>query len=171
MRPATRRSVLRFLGAGVVALPYLPARAAVPADIVMHGDTLGSDVWFDPIGLLVRPGATVTWQNDDPANSHTTTAYHPANRNHPLRIPAGAEPWNSDYLLPGERFSVTLTAPGVYDFFCIPHEMAGMVGRIVVAEPGSSPPLPADEAGLISAARGAFPSIAVILQQGTVHRQ
>src|SRR5882672_1283404 len=100
MRAATRRSFLRFLGAGAVALPLLPARAAPPADIVMHGDTLGSDVWFDPIGLLVRPGATVTWQNDDPANSHTTTAYHPANRNRPLRIPASPSPWNSDYLLP-----------------------------------------------------------------------
>ena len=42
---------------------------------------------------------------------------------HP-RIPSGAEPWNSDYLLPGERFSVMLTVSGVYYFFCIPHEMA-----------------------------------------------
>ena len=171
MRQATRRSFLTLLGTGAVALSLQPARATAPADIVMHGDTLGSDVWFDPVGLLVRPGATVTWQNDDPANSHTTTAYHPTNRKHPLRIPAGAIPWNSDYLLPGQRFSVTLTVPGVYDFFCIPHEMAGMVGRIVVAEAGSSPPVaPPDDEALMSAARGAFPPVAAILQLGTVRR-
>jgi plastocyanin len=172
MRCATRRSFLTLLGSGAVALPFLPARAAAPADIVMHGDTLGSDVWFDPAGLLVRPGATVTWQNDDPANSHTTTAYHPANRNHPLRIPEGAKPWNSDYLLPGQRFSVTLTVPGVYDFFCIPHEMAGMVGRIIVAEPGSPPPQPpSNDDALMSAARGGFPEVADIVQKGAVHRR
>jgi plastocyanin len=157
--------------AGAAAIRHLPASAAEPADVVMKGDAIGSDVWFDPIGLWVPPGATVTWRNDDPANSHTTTAYHPANRNHPLRIPAGAEPWNSDYLLPGQRFSVTLTVPGVYDFFCIPHEMAGMAGRIVVAEAGSPPPAPpGNDDALMSAARGGFPTVAAILQQRAVHR-
>ena len=37
------------------------------------------------------------------------------------------------------HFDVTLTAPGVYDYFCTPHEAAGMVGRIVV---GKLPPAP-----------------------------
>ena len=138
----------------------------------MHGDALGAEVWFAPIGLLVRPGATVIFENGDTVNSHTTTAYHPANRNHQLRMPAGASPWNSDYLLPGERFSLTLTVPGVYDFFCIPHEMAGMVGRIVVADPGSAAPAPAyDDAAVISAARGAFPAIDAIVGKGAVHRK
>src|SRR5262249_6973019 len=108
MRSLSRRSVLTVLGWGAVALPFRSAGADAPPDIVMPGDALGPEVWFDPNGLLVRPGATVTFENRDAANSHTTTAYHPANRNHPLRIPAGANPWNSDYLLPGQRFSVTL---------------------------------------------------------------
>ena len=30
---------------------------------------------------------------------------------------------------------MTLDRPGVYDYYCQPHEMAGMVGRIVVGEP------------------------------------
>ena len=38
--------------------------------------------------------------------------------------------------MPGESFEVELTEPGVYDYFCIPHEHAGMVGRIVVGGPG-----------------------------------
>jgi len=35
-------------------------------------------------------------------------------------------------LQPGEHFDLTLSVPGVYDYFCAPHEQAGMVGRLVV---------------------------------------
>jgi plastocyanin len=156
-----------FLQVGGLLLAGLPSRlwAEDAADVRMMGDATGADVWFDPVGLLVRPGARVTWRNDDPGNSHTTTAFHPANRGRPLRIPPGADPWNSDYLLPGETFSTVLTVPGVYDYFCIPHEMAGMVGRIVVlAESGEPPAAPTDDEMY------AFPPVADIIRQGEVHR-
>jgi plastocyanin len=135
----SRRTLLKT-GGVVLAGLAVPAWAADEPDIRMVGNANGSEVWFEPSGLLVRPGATVRWRNDDQGNSHTTTAFHPGNDDHALRIPAGAKPWNSDYLLPGDGFAVTLTVPGVYDYFCIPHEMAGMVGRIVVAAPGAPPP-------------------------------
>lgn len=155
-------------GAALVA-PLMPRTAAADgsADIVMRGDALGSEVWFEPAGLLVRPGATVTWRNDDFSNAHTTTAFHPSNRAHPLRIPEGAKPWNSDYLLPGETFSVTLTVPGVYDTFCIPHEMAGMVGRIVVMAEGGPMPLAARDDPAVKAM---FPPVADIVRLGAVAR-
>jgi plastocyanin len=87
----------------------------------------GAYVTFDPIGLLVQPGTKIRWVVE--ADVHTTTAYHPANDSHSLRIPTSAQPWASDYLVnPGDRFEVVLTVPGVYDYFCTPHEMAGMVG-------------------------------------------
>jgi plastocyanin len=167
----TRRTFLRLIGTAALTLPAQPRPLAAPIDIVMKGDVTGSDVWFDPVGLLVTPGAWVTWHNQDAGNSHTTTAYHPANGNHPLRIPPAAIPWNSDYLLPGESFSAVLTVPGVYDFFCIPHEMVGMVGRIIVADPGSvAPSPPANDDALVSAARNRFPSVETILRQGIVRR-
>lgn len=74
--------------------------------------------------------------NRDQGNSHTATAYHPAHFDRLRRIPAGAEPWDTGFLLPGATGEVVLTAPGVYDDYCIPHEMAGMAGRIVVGRPG-----------------------------------
>jgi plastocyanin len=47
-----------------------------------------------------------------------------------------AAPWDSGFLVhPGDHFDVVLTVPGVYDYFCMPHEAAGMVGRIVVGKP------------------------------------
>jgi plastocyanin len=139
----------------------------------MRGNTDGSHVWFDPVGLHIRPGQTMRWINLDPGNSHTATAYHPKNFGRPLRIPKGAEPWDSDYLLPEETFSVTLTVKGIYDFYCIPHEHAGMVGRIVVGEPGGSAAegLPAEAAGgepVPDIALQAFPSVEEIMARGVV---
>nr|WP_256439474.1 plastocyanin/azurin family copper-binding protein [Microvirga sp. HBU67558] len=144
------------------------ARADEPVEIRMQGRADGSHVWFDPVGLHVEPGRTIHWLNLDPGNSHTATAYHPKNDEHPLRIPEGAAPWNSDYLLPHETFSVTLTVEGVYDFFCIPHEHAGMVGRIIVGRPGRTP---ADGAGTLpDIVLQAFPSVDEIVQRGIVRR-
>ena len=56
--------------------------------IEMRSDTLGARVWFDPIGLFVEPGTRVRWIVRE--NVHTTTAYHPKNDKHSLRMPAGA---------------------------------------------------------------------------------
>jgi plastocyanin len=161
----SRRALLR-IGGLALAGPALPrfAMASNPVEIDMVGDAHGGAVRFAPRGLRIAPGATVTWRNADPGNAHTSTAFHPDNMDHPLRIPAGAKPWNSDYLLPGEAFSVTLAVPGVYDYFCIPHEMAGMVGRIVVASPGTRP---------LVAAKGmedTFPSVESIMRLGVVDR-
>jgi plastocyanin len=148
----------------------MPGRAAPPAATIrMISLPDGSDVWFEPVGLWVAPGTVVTWTNGaDQANSHTATAYHPAN-GHSLRIPAGAKPWDSGYLLPGARFSVTLTEEGVYDYFCLPHEAAGMVGRIVVGQPGGAGAIPFDRTVPIAAQR-AFPAVEEILRRGSVSR-
>jgi plastocyanin len=139
----------------------------------MQGNADGSQVWFNPIGLRIKPGQTIRWVNLDPGNSHTATAYHPKNFERPLRIPEGAEPWTSDYLLPNESFSVTLKDEGVYDFFCVPHEHAGMVGRIIVGRPDRSPA--ADPSGQAAGgepipeiALRAFPAIDEIMRRGIV---
>src|SRR5581483_5477864 len=105
---------------------------------------------------------------------------HPANDRHSLRIPEAAQPWNSDYLVnPGDRFAVTVTAPSGYDYYCLPHEAAGMVGRIVVGEPtgpGARPfdwfkdrPEAKDWLPVPEAARAAFPAIETIMRDRVVH--
>ncbi|MFL5132922.1 MAG: plastocyanin/azurin family copper-binding protein [Microvirga sp.] len=167
----SRRHVLRIGGGLLAGLAwYRPSLAGEPVEIRMQGKADGSHVWFDPVGLHVQPGQTIRWVNRDPGNSHTSTAYHPNNFERPLRIPEGAEPWNSDYLLPNEAFSVMLRVEGVYDFFCIPHEHAGMVGRIVVGHPGRRPSGGSAAQALPEIALQAFPSIDEIMQRGTVRR-
>jgi plastocyanin len=172
-----RRRLLRF-GCAMLILRAGPAQAQEKEKVTirMRSDADGSHVGFDPVGLLIQPGRTVRFLCE--ANYHTTTAYHPANGNHSLRIPRGAQPWSSDVLQPGEEFEVTLTVPGVYDYFCAPHEEAGMVGRLIVGQPtgpGSQPfdwfkgrsegrgwlPVP-------QAARAVFPPIAEIMRRGSV---
>ena len=83
-----RREVLQAGGlvlAGLAARALLrPARAGGVVEIRLRSDRLGAHVWFDPIGVLMEPGQTVRWVNE--ANVHTSTAYHPANDGHALRI-------------------------------------------------------------------------------------
>ncbi len=135
-----RRQFLWGSGSATAALTLAP-RLAIGGSVVeiaMQGRPDGSKVWFNPYGLLIQPGQTVRWTNQDKSNSHTATAYAPENYDHPRRIPEGAKPFDSDFLLPDESFEVTFDISGVYDYFCIPHELSGMVGRIVVAEPGQN---------------------------------
>ena len=102
-----------------------------------------------------------------------------ANSGHSLRIPETAEPWDSGILVDvGDSFAVTLTEEGVYDYYCGPHEIAGMVGRIIVGRPGG-PGLepfdyftrlepPPDWQPVPEAAQAAFPSVEEILRDGRV---
>ncbi|MHB1101412.1 MAG: plastocyanin/azurin family copper-binding protein [Devosia sp.] len=172
----TRRRAMEAGGGFLAALLVRPSLATAKeiVEITMQGTANGSHVWFDPMGLRVRPGQTIRWTNRDPGNSHTVTTYDPSIFERPRRIPDGAEPWDSDYLLPGESFSVTLTVEGVYDYYCVPHEHAGMVGRIVVGTPPAGEPVEValDEAltALPEIALGSFPSVADILAKGMVHR-
>lgn len=176
MNPAWPNDMRRRLflkGAGGIAGFFLWPRLVAAADVVeiaMQGSPNGARVWFDPVGLLIRPGTTLRWVNKDKGNSHTATAFHPDNDDHPLRIPKGAEPFDSGYLLPGESFKVTLDTPGVYDYYCIPHELAGMVGRIVVADEGQEDFAEYGEDGLSDNVLNAFPAVADILAEQRISR-
>ena len=139
----TRRS---FLTAGGLALAGLGAPRVVraaPVEVQMRATARGEAVWFDPIGLWIAPGQTVRWILHH--DVHTTSAYHPKNDQHSLRIPEAAEPWDSGFLMKvGTSFDMTFTIEGVYDYYCLPHEAAGMVGRIIVGHPSGPGALPFD---------------------------
>ncbi len=138
-----RRQFLAFSGLSLLAVSGVAGvvragnrgdtRDDTRATIRMISDRMGTTVGYSPIGLFVEPGETVRWLNE--SGVHTVTAYHPVNGSRPLRIPELAEPWDSGYLInPGDAFERRFEMPGVYDYYCIPHEGAGMVGRLVVGE-------------------------------------
>lgn len=165
----SRRDIMRIGGGFLAALPLgtQVTWGAEPVDVTMSGNANGSRVWFEPVGLLIRPGQTVRWTNKDAGNAHTSTAYHPDNERYSLRIPAGADSWNSDYLLPDKSFSLVLSVPGVYDYFCVPHEHAGMVGRIVVSD-GSQPVSEPTAGGIPEQIERVFPRVKDIIRAGRV---
>lgn len=177
----TRREFLRaggILAAGLLianrtSASVIQSGGGSIVEIGMKSDLMGSHVWFDPIGLLIKPGQTVRWICVE--NVHTVTAYHPSNGNRSLRIPEKAAPWDSGFLQPGGKFEYTFTEEGVYDYFCLPHEGAGMVGRIIAGRPSGPGALPydyyrgrpgtADWLPMPPAAQKAFPSVEQIMNE------
>ena len=169
----TRRRILTLGGGGLAtfAVPHLVRAAARVTEVIkMRGTARGERVWFAPQGLAVAMGTTLRFLNLDAGNSHTATAYHPGLFERPLRIPEGATPWDSGFLLPDETFEVTLEQPGVYDYYCLPHEMAGMVGRIVVGQPGDAgwQDASAEAGDLPEVALAAFLPVEEILAAGRI---
>lgn len=98
--------------------------------------TYRGDYYFDPIGLFVEPGTTVTWELE--SGDHSATSYTEGTGGASVRrIPDGASGWNSETLSSvGATFEYTFETPGTYDYFCLPHKSLEMVGRVVVGQPG-----------------------------------
>ncbi|MCF2208574.1 MULTISPECIES: cupredoxin domain-containing protein [Halobacterium] len=114
---------------GMVSNGFVPQEPVEDEDMATHQLTAGD---------------TVTWANTGSRN-HTVTAYGSG-------LPEGAsyfasggfdtEPdarraWQDNVegggnISPGATYEVTLTVPGEYYYFCIPHEGAGMRGKLVV---------------------------------------
>lgn len=126
LRPSTmtigRRAFLRT--AGTTFTLGAAGTAAAQDGATVRMVTEGDDYYFDPIGLHVEPGTTVTFENE--RGSHNSVSYGD-------RIPSGASEWETSI---GETAEHTFETSGTYDYYCAPHRSLGMVGRIVVGEPG-----------------------------------
>lgn len=142
-----RRRFVRALGTGAVAAAGLAGTVGGQETTVV---SMASD-YFDPIGLAVEPGTTVRFEIVD--GSHSATAYAD-------RIPDGAAAFDSGVVSSGS-FEHTFGTPGTYDYYCIPHRSAGMVGRIVVGDPGG----PAQDSPIPD---GAVPDGETIVAEGSV---
>lgn len=89
---------------------------------------------FTPETVRIRVGETVVWRNTSDV-LHTVTA-DPAKavESASVSLPEGAGPFDSGDMPPGATFSYTFEVAGEYRYFCLPHELAGMVGTVVVTE-------------------------------------
>lgn len=93
-----------------------------------------TDDWtYEPEKVTIEAGQTVRWDCDS-TYLHTVTA-DPDKAKDPkhVKLPEGADTFDSGEIDPGESFSYTFNVPGSYRYFCIPHELAGMVGEVEVA--------------------------------------
>lgn len=84
---------------------------------------------FDPVGLAVDVGDTVRFEVAE--GSHAVAAYHPLLQR-TRRVPGSSPAFSSPLLTQGSYWLYTFDHEGVHDAFCLTHEWAGMVVRVVV---------------------------------------
>ena len=103
-----------------------------PSGEVAAEVTLNDQLRYEPAAVTISAGQAVRWRNTS-ALIHTVTAdpsraMQAAN----VRLPSGADAFDSGDIGPGGSFTWTFTEPGEYRYFCIPHEGAAMTGTIMV---------------------------------------
>ena len=117
-------------GQSVTAGPSPPGAAVVVE--------MDNALRYLPATVTVRVGETVTWRNTSEVVHTVTADPEKAAQASNASLPEGATPFDSGDLAPGEAFSYTFRTPGTYRYFCIPHELAGLVGTVVVEGPAGS---------------------------------
>lgn len=113
--------------------PAAAAAASAPSSGTVAVEVGMNDrLQFTPDTVRIRAGETVLWRNTS-VLPHTVTAdpskvVRPAN----VVLPDGAAPFDSGNMDPGATFSHTFTTPGTYRYVCVPHELANMIGVVIV---------------------------------------
>lgn len=113
---------------------FLRAIAACSASHAVSQVTVDatSNLRFVPAAVCLKVGGTVTWTNTTSGDDHTSTDEpSEAASAGDASIPKGGHGWSLK-LPAGKSAHVTFTKPGVYRYFCIPHETLGMVGVVIV---------------------------------------
>lgn len=141
----TRRTFVRR-GAGSTAAAVAAVGSSATGEVsaqTTHTVDMNDGLVFDPDQLSIALGDTVVWENVGNVG-HSVTAYED-------EIPEDAEYFASGGFgseqearngypegdIPGgERFEHTFEVEGQYDYFCVPHESAGMVASLTVGEGG-----------------------------------
>merc|ERR1719158_2424822 len=119
----------------ITAAPAKVARVSAKAQnksaSFAAGVKLGSDsggLVFDPSTVTIKKGEKVTWTNNA-GFPHNVVFDEDA-------VPDGVDVDSlSSYDLlnaPGESHSATFDVAGTYEYYCEPHQGAGMAGKVVV---------------------------------------
>jgi plastocyanin len=81
--------------------------------IIPDGVGANTNLNFEPVDITVVVGVnnTIKWVQEDPI-PHTVTS---------TSVPSGAESFDSKNMNKGDVFTVKLTVPGKYNYFCFYH--------------------------------------------------
>jgi plastocyanin len=117
---------LLLAGCGLSGPAHGPASPDAGATVSMG---FGS---FDPGVIHIKAGQSVEFRNTAVITHSVTNDPKLAEDPKDASEPAGAQPFDSGDIAPGNVFTQTFTQPGTYVYFCTHHEDDGMVGKIVV---------------------------------------
>ncbi len=94
--------------------------------------TVGDQLTFDPPRIVIRRGQTVEWENQSRQVHDVVDDASKALNKADVGLPAGATPFDSGYVNPGQNYTHRFTVRGTYHYVCSLHEAQGMKGEIVV---------------------------------------
>jgi plastocyanin len=106
-----------------------PAHGPTSPDVV---DVTMGFASYDPTVVHVKAGESVEFRNTALITHTVTDDPKLAKDAKDASGPAGATPFNSGDIAPGEIYTRTFTQPGTYTYFCTHHEGDGMVARVIV---------------------------------------
>jgi plastocyanin len=140
----SRRTFLRTAaGAGALAGA---TGAATAQDGTTHTVDMTDGLVFDPAEITIEPGDTVVWENVG-SIGHTVTAYEDDIPEEAEFFASGGfeseqaarDAYPEGDIGGGDSYEHTFEVEGTYEYFCIPHESAGMLGTVNVGTGGSTP--------------------------------
>lgn len=119
--------------------------SAVPIRAIAQALTNAVGFHYDPAGLVVEPGDLVLFNAETP--DHSVSAYHELHGRQ-NRVPEGVGPMTSPMVPVGGFWIAHFETEGVYDLYCPPHQLFGMVMRVVVWDgSGDVPDLSVENTG------------------------
>ena len=105
--------------------------------VVGQGTVNMGDMSFLPATITVGVGERVVWKNTSWAVHNVVDDSSKVSSVTDVALPAGAQPFGSGYLEPGQIYSRVFTVPGIYHYVCTLHEANGMKGVVIVRPSGS----------------------------------
>jgi plastocyanin len=115
-----------------------PSQIGGPTAIVKMSD---DTPMYQPDSIIIRAGQTVEWVNTGQVSHSVVDDPTKANKVDDVALPSDVPTFSSGNVMPGGKYRHTFLEPGTYRYFCMSHEMDGMIGEIIV-----QPPTPADAA-------------------------
>lgn len=122
----------RYFGGGSPSADAGAVGAAASDAVAAVEVGMSNRLLFTPDTVRIRVGETVLWRNTS-VLPHTVTAdpTKVANAQNVI-LPAGAAAFDSGNMDPDATFSHTFTVAGTYRYVCVPHELANMIGVVIV---------------------------------------
>ncbi len=87
---------------------------------------------FAPNAVTINSGDTVEFRNISTFTHTVSTVADTQIEAQAVKLPNGADPFDSGEIAPGATFTHTFTTPGTYQYFCEPHVGQGMIGTVIV---------------------------------------
>jgi plastocyanin len=122
----------RYFGGREATTPAPGDPGPAPADTAVVG--MDNRLRFLPDTIRVRVGTAVRWENGSDVIHTVTADPDRAARAENVSLPDGVTPFDSGDIVPGGVYTRVFRVPGTYAYVCLPHELVGMVGVVIVTD-------------------------------------